>query len=154
MKISMIGCAVAIMVGTAAPASAAQSDPEIIIYRASGVLDTGTFVGGVATVFQCTNVSTVSESLRFVIRNFNSVIVVNASFLVPSFQTQTASTNFTALFGNPTISAGQSVNGTVAIAATTPNIFCTARTVDASAAVPSGIILPMVRFNPMAGRQE
>jgi hypothetical protein len=137
------------------PAQAATTDPEIIIYRASGVIDTGSASGaGVATVFQCTNVSTVSENLRFVIRNFNSIIVANQVFTVPSFFSQTASTHFTNLYVNATLAPGTSINGTVAIAATTPNMFCTARTVDASASVPSGIILPMVRFNPMAGSEE
>jgi hypothetical protein len=137
------------------PAQAAQTDPEIIIYRASGVIDTGSAANvGVATVFQCTNISIVTENLRFVIRNFNSVIAANQLFTVPSFQTLTASTHSTALYANQTISPGSSINGTVAIAATTSNIFCTARTVDASAGIPSGIILPMVRFNPIAGSEE
>src|SRR5262245_44522918 len=135
--------------GIAAPASAATTDPEIIIYRGSGVADNGGAAGtGTATVFHCTNVSTVTENVRFVIRNFNSVIAANQVFPVSSHQTQTAVTHLTNLFGGAVLSPGTSILGGVAIAATTSNVFCTARTVDASAGVPSGIILPMVRFNP------
>jgi hypothetical protein len=137
------------------PASAATSDPEIVIYRGSGVADSGSAFGtGTATVIHCTNVSTVAENVRFVIRNFNAIIAANQVFTVGSFLTQTVSTHATPLYGGAVLSAGTTLLGTVAIAATTSNVFCTARTVDASAGVPSGIILPMVRFNPMAGSEE
>src|SRR5262249_4662984 len=81
------------------PAQAATTDPEIIIYRASGVIDTGSAAStGTATVIHCTNVSTATENVRFVVRNFNSVIATNQMSPVPSFQTLTVSTHFTNLY--------------------------------------------------------
>src|SRR4051812_27471650 len=91
-------------------AQAAQTDPEVIIYRASGVIDTGSSAGvGVATVFQCTNISTAAENLRFVIRNFNAVIVANQAFSMLSFQTLTVGTHITNLYLNTPLAPGTSV---------------------------------------------
>jgi hypothetical protein len=44
--------------------------------------------------------------------------------------------------------------GTTAIAATSTNIICTAMTIDASAALPTGIALRGIRFSPVPGSQE
>jgi hypothetical protein len=52
-----------------APASAAQGDPEVIIYRFPGVMDSGGLASqGIATTFHCTNFSGVTENIRFVTR--------------------------------------------------------------------------------------
>ena len=139
------------------PAHAATSDPETIIYRVTGVVDNGGASGtGFATVFNCTNLSPVVESIRFVVRNFNSVIAANAAFSVGSLQTVSVSTHFTVLFAGFTLSPGTSLKGTTVMAATSTNIFCSAMIVDAGAATASAIAatLPMVRFSPMAGTEE
>jgi hypothetical protein len=58
-----------IVFGLAAPATAATSDPEVIIYRFPGVYDDGGVTNnGVATVFHCTNFSGVTENIRMVTR--------------------------------------------------------------------------------------
>jgi hypothetical protein len=63
------------------PVSAATTDPEIIIYRFPGVKDDlGTQV---ATVFHCTNFSGVTETIRFVTRNFEEAC--SKITLFPSF---------------------------------------------------------------------
>jgi hypothetical protein len=62
-----------------APASAAQSDPEVIIYRFPGVKDSGTALEGVATVFFCTNFSGVNETIRFVTRASFSSLASNVT---------------------------------------------------------------------------
>ena len=61
MQSALVSAALAI--GMAAPASAATTDPEVIIYRFPGVLDNGS---NVATLFHCTNFSGVNENIRFV----------------------------------------------------------------------------------------
>ena len=59
----------ALAIGMAMPASAATTDPEIIIYRFPGVRDNGGGpASGVATVFACTNFSGVTETVRLVTR--------------------------------------------------------------------------------------
>jgi len=51
------------------PTQAAQSDPEVIIYRFPGVLDNGGASNtGLATSFHCTNFSGAAENIRFVTR--------------------------------------------------------------------------------------
>jgi len=57
-----------------APADAAINDPEVIIYRFTGVRDTG---GDVATVFHCTNFSGVLEQVRYVTRRHDTTIATN-----------------------------------------------------------------------------
>src|SRR5262249_19739747 len=53
----------ALAIGMAAPASAAQSDPEVIIYRFPGVRDDGNGTNlGVATVVHCMNFSGATEN--------------------------------------------------------------------------------------------
>jgi hypothetical protein len=48
----------ALAIAMAAPAGAATTDPEVIIYRFPGVFDSGGAAGtGSATVFHCTNFS-------------------------------------------------------------------------------------------------
>ena len=73
----------AFMIGMAVPASAATTDPEVIIYRFPGVRDTagGTNIG-VATVFHCTNFSGVQETIRFVSRDSNTALATNVTFTI------------------------------------------------------------------------
>ena len=60
-----------LVIGMAAPASAATTDPEVIIYRFPGVFDDGGgFSSGSQTVFICTNFSGATETIRFVTRKF------------------------------------------------------------------------------------
>src|SRR3954468_17231436 len=147
-KISMIGCAAAIAVGIAAPASAATTDPEVIIYRFPGVLDNGS---NVATLFHCTNFSGVNENIRFVTRRSA------APFEIASNSTSFISHLGTLILGTHAISASYSsgnlttgsVQGTTAIAATSTNIICTAMVIDGSTAVPIGVALRGIRFNPV-----
>ena len=135
----------------------AQGGTELILYRFPGVRDnTGATNTGVATSFHCTNFSGVTETIRFVLRDQDSTVMANATFDLPHLQTVTASTHGTAafledLFLSPGFSIGQ---GTMAIAATTTSIICTAMIVDASTASPVGVSLRGVRFNPAPGSQE
>jgi len=139
-----------------APADAALNDPEVIIYRFPGVRDDGSAANvGVATVFHCTNFSGVTESVRFVTRTPLGALVINANFAINHLQTMTTSTHSTAAYGGGSLSPGTALtSGTMAIAATSMNIVCTAMTIDASAAVPTGVALHGIRFSPVPGSQE
>jgi hypothetical protein len=110
----------------------------------------------VATTFHCTNFSGVTETIRIVIRNFNSTLVSNSAFNINHLQTVTKSTHGTVQTEDlPHLSPGIALNqGTAAIAATSVFIVCTAVTIDASTIVPVGVALRMIRFNPAPGSQE
>jgi hypothetical protein len=89
----------ALAIGMAAPAPAAITDPEVIIYRFPGVRDNGAADNaGVATVFHCTNFSGVAENIRFVTRDSAGNLLTNMVFNVTHLATMTASTHPTALY--------------------------------------------------------
>ena len=137
------------------PAQAGINDPEVIIYRGSGVLDTG---GGdhtgAGTVIYCTNFSGVTESIRFVIRDNDSTIVANVPLPIPHLFTGTVMTKGGFIYSGISLGTGIIKQGTVAIAATSINVTCTAMQFDASAPSLQTAVLHMTRFNPIAGTQE
>ena len=140
----------------AAPAEAAQTDPEVIIYRFPGVRDDGGGPNvGVATVFHCTNFSGAAETLRFVTRDFDSGIKSNGTFTLLHLRTTSVVTHNVAAYGTDLLLATNVVNGgTTAIAATSTNIVCTAMTIDAANPKPTGVSLRGIRFSPVPGSQE
>jgi len=140
------------------PAQAGVNDPEVLIYRGSGVLDTGggSFTGN-ATAFHCTNFSGVNENIRFVIRNANTTIVANQIIVAGHLGTVTVLTKDPVLFPigiRLILDTGVVQQGTVAIAATSINVTCTAMMIQASTANAVGIKLHMTRFNPIPATQE
>jgi hypothetical protein len=153
--ISKVCCATAIVVGMAAPASAAQSDPEIIIYRFPGVRDNGGADNtGVATVFQCSNFSGAVENIRLVTRNNVGTLLRNDFQPVGHLQTLTVSTHIAAAYSGVSFPTGLVDSGTTAIAATSTNIVCTAMAIDAANSKPDGVALRGIRFSPVPGSQE
>jgi hypothetical protein len=140
------------------PAQAAQTDPEVIIYRFPGVFDDGGVNNaGVATSFHCTNFSGVPENIRFVTRSVSGALLTNIAVPIAHLATLTASTHQTVLYDNELnalLATGQVRQGTTAIAATTTSIICTAVTIDAASASPVGLALRGVRFSPIPGSQE
>jgi len=112
-----------------AAAAAAVGDPELILYRVSGIN-----ANGGTTELVCTPFSGVSETIRFVTRDANANLVDNQAFSIPHLATK--------LF----ISSSPSV-GTAAVAATSVNVVC-------SAGVVGGLSLHLIRFNPIPGTQE
>jgi hypothetical protein len=146
----------ALMVGMAAPAAAATTDPEVIIYRFPGVFDNGGANDlGVATSFHCTNFSGVTENIRFVTRGFDGTLLSNVVRVINHLTTTTVSTHGTVAYNEPqTLGTGFVAQGTTAIAATSINIICTAMTIDASTTVPIGVALRGIRFSPVPGSQE
>jgi len=141
-----------------APADAAVGDPEVIIYRFSGVLDDGGVANaGVATVFHCTNFSGVQETIRFVTRRSDAEIASNGTVNIAHLATRTVVTHATLAYFTEIILetlTGSIAQGTTAIAATSINIVCTAVTIDASTTAPVGVALHGIRFAPVPGSQE
>jgi hypothetical protein len=135
------------------PASAGINDPEVIIYRVSGVLDDGAS-NGTATSFHCTNFSGVEEKVRIVVRNFSAALVANQPFNIAHLNTLTASTKDVVIYNDFALNTGFVQQGTAAIAATSVNVTCTAMQVLPQGVFPQGIALHMTRFNPIPATQE
>jgi len=155
-KISSAVVSAALAIALAAPASAATTDPEVIIYRFPGVTDNGGGPNaGVATSFHCTNFSGALENVRFVTRDDIGTLLTNVVFPVSHLATLTTSTHQTQAYFDPnTLDTNNVSQGTTAIAATSINIICTAETIDASNAVPTGVARRGIRFSPVPGSQE
>jgi hypothetical protein len=156
-KLQRLVVAAALAIGMAAPATAAITDPEVIIYRVPGVRDNGGADNvGVATVFHCTNFSGVAENIRLVTRDAAGNLLSNMVFNVTHLATISALTHVTSLYLDTltALNTGVVAQGTTAIAATSINVICTALTIDASTTNPSGFALRGIRFNPAPGSQE
>ena len=141
----------------AAPQPTAVGDPLQRLYRVSGVLDNGGGPeGGQATSFHCTSGSTVDETLRIRVRDFNGAIVGDQSIKITPNRTRTLSTHFTRMFfEDRTLSPGEVIaQGSAEILATSIQVFCSAMIVDASTSSPQGIDLHLVRLNAIPGSQE
>jgi hypothetical protein len=155
MKMSQWLIVSALMMGMAAPASAATTDPEVIIYRFPGVRDDGGEVGvGVATVFICTNFSGVAETIRLVTRRNDGMLVNNFATSLPHLNTATFATHPNPAYPTLFILTTGSLTGTAAIAATSTSVICTAMVIDAANPKPDGVALRGIRFNPAPGSQE
>jgi len=155
--IHWIGAAALLAYSLPAPALAGLGDPEITIYRFSGVRDNGGGENvGVATSFHCTNFSGATENIRFVTRNSDGTIKSNVVLQVPHLNTPTISTHPTNAYidNGGTLATGAVTQGTTAIAATSINVICTAMTIDAANPKPDGLVLRAIRFNPVPGSQE
>jgi len=135
-------------------ASAGVNDPEVIIYRFPGVRD-DTTLANIATVFHCTNFSGVTENIRFVARSSDAVLLSNKVIAIPHLAPRTAGTHDVLAYGiHVFMNTGSVAQGTIAIAATSINIICTAETIDASNTLPVGVARRGIRFSPVPGSQE
>src|SRR5262249_29691943 len=133
----------------------AVADNEIVLYRFTGVNDDGGGAGiGVATVFQCTNFSGATETIRFVLRDRQASFIINTTFTLQHLHTVTAATHPANGFLDADINFQVGVgHGSMAIAATTTSIVCTAMVVNAANETAVGT-LHAVRFSPIPGTQE
>jgi len=138
-----------------APANAAQTDPEVILYRFPWVRDNGGNAEGIATVFSCTNFSGATETIRFVTRRFDTTLVGNTTVTIMHLGTIAVVTHPPLAIGfNASLNTGVVDPATTAIAATSTNIICTATVVDAANGAANGVALRGVRFSPVPGSQE
>lgn len=141
----------------AAPAPKALGDPLQRLYRVSGVRDNGAAPErGVATTFHCTSASTVDETIRIRVRDFNGNQAGTRATTIEPMHTVTMSTHLTRLFvEDSTLSPGTNINqGSADILGTSVNIFCSAMIVDAVSNFPLSTALHMVRYHPIPGTQE
>jgi hypothetical protein len=151
---SMIA-ALALAFALPASADAAVGGPEVIIYRFPGVSDDGGGPNvGVTTVFHCTNFSGVQETVRFAGRSDAGGLVVNGTININHLATAVVFTHLNAAYVGVSVTTGSVNSGTMAIAATSINIICTAMTIDAANPKPTGVALRGIRFSPVPGSQE
>src|SRR5262249_32694360 len=136
---------------------AAQTDPEVIIYRFTGVRDDGAAQGlGMATLFECTNFSGAVENLRFVTRDVAGTLKSNVAQVIVHLG-NIAMLTHTSLGINFTTSLARGVvgQGSTAIAATSTSVVCGARLIDATGNSPfDSVPLRGIRFNPVPGSEE
>ena len=128
-----------------------------LIYRASGLRDNGRATNaGVATSIHCTNLTTTSQQVQYILRDFNGALGANPTFTLASTRTHTSSTHGTVLFNEDAfLSPGRVYEqGLLAILATNPNVICSVHVVDASDSDPNGIDLHLVRYSAAPGTQE
>jgi len=133
------------------PAQAGINDPEVILYRVSGVVDVNS---GWATIFFCTNFSGVTETLRVVVRSPSAALMANVPVSIAHLNSVALATRPVTLFNHTNMNTDTVNPGTAAIAATSVNITCTATQVQTNTTVPLTVPLHMTRFNPIAGTQE
>jgi hypothetical protein len=156
-KIQALVVSAALAIAMAAPVSAATSDPEVVIYRFPGVRDDGSGPNsGLATVFSCTNFSGATDTIRFVPRANDGALLGNTPFAINHLQTLTVATkSVVAYIIGALPPTGFMQQGTMAIAATSTNMVCTAMTIDAANAIPTfAVPLHGIRFSPAPGSQE
>ena len=124
------------------PAAAVTFPSLTTIYVGSGIRDNFTGQGPrVGTAFNCSNVSGVAATVRFLVLNLDGQLVRSASISVPHGGTRTAVTR---LVGT---------SGVVNIESTQSAVFCNAMIVD-TAVAGQGISIPLVRVNPHPGTVE
>jgi hypothetical protein len=139
----------------AAPAAVAQNQ-LFPLYVFPGLFDNGgAGQMGVASVFHCSNFSAAPQTVQVVVFNYNATLVANMSALIGSTSTFTFATKDTALYSEDLIlNTGAVYQGVGGILGSSPSIVCTAQVLDASKAIPTGIDLHGIRFNPFQGSTE
>jgi hypothetical protein len=137
------------------PASAITFPSLTTIYVGSGIVDSGgPENAGFATIFNCSNVSGVTATVRFLIL---STFGVNAdkSVVLPHGETVVAATDETAVsFETLSLDVMSILNGGVVnIESTQSGVFCNAIFADAAGGG-FAVNLPLVRVNPHPGTVE
>ena len=147
--------ALAVAVALTQPASAVTFPSLTTIYVGAGVSDDGAIINnGVATVFNCSNVSGVAASVRFLVLNSSGGSQGSVTTALQHGATHTVATHLTNTFTeNTDLSTGSVGQGVMNIESTQSGVFCHAMIVDAADAG-NGIVLPLVRVNPHPGTVE
>jgi hypothetical protein len=129
----------------------AVTDPIRLRYLISGAIDSGDATNvGTATVVNCTNLSNVSEILRFrVFQGSSGTALATQDYTVARKGTITVPTHNTAAFDGeqlPGLIDGTPLTrGHIAVFSTTNRIACSAHIVDAASETPSGMALHVVK---------
>jgi hypothetical protein len=151
--------AVAVAAALAQPAPATTFPSLTTIYVISGVLNSSDAAdAGVATAFQCSNVSGVTTSIRFlVLSDAGAVLASSTVNNVAHGATVARSTHPTNSYGGEGsgLIAGTALNaGVVNIESLQSGVFCTAAVIDAAANAPDGVSPHIVRINAHPGTVE
>ena len=149
--------AVAFVAALVQPASAITFSQLTTIYVITGVKDSGSAANqGHATAFQCSNVSGVSATIRFLILSDSGVVLASKTDNnVPHGFTIERSTHLTSSYNNETqLLEGRLSAGVANIESTQSDVFCTAAIIDAAAANPVGVNPHIIRVNPHPGSVE
>ena len=136
------------------PAEAITFPALTTIYIGTGVIDDGGPDNvGEATTFHCTNVSGVTTQVRFLV--LGGVAPVSRTVDLQHGQTYTASTHpVAAYFEKADLNTGMVSEGAINIESLQSAVFCSAKSISASAGFPDGVVLPLVRVNPHPGTVE
>ncbi len=132
-------------------------DKRKVIYRVAGVRDNGGLANaGIATLFQCTNLSPLDEMFEFNLRSSSGETISSQGFIFGPRISFTVATHTTLAFIETAVMKPGTVisTGVMTIFSTNINAVCNAMIVDASTASPQGIALHMQRYNPIAMTQE
>jgi len=147
MKSVIVAAAIVTLTATAASAQ------ETVIYRFAGASASG--ANGLNTTINCTNFSGLPADVRAALRDSVGNLLVNITSPIANLATMTFATNpgpgevplnFPGMIVVPA--------GTVAIAATTLAMICSAQVFDSSGGGRTGYSLRGVRFSPYPGSEE
>ena len=156
-KILFAACSAASVV-VAAPVWATTFPSLTTIYIVPGVVDSGDANNvGVATAFQCSNVSGVTTEIRFLVLSETGAVLGSVTVAsVLHGATIQVSTHFTNPYINETaLITGTVLNtGVVNIESLQSAVFCTAAIIDAAAVNPDGVTPHIIRVNPNPGSVE
>lgn len=140
-----------------APAAKAKAFPSLtLIYVATGLRDSGsTENAGDATVIACTNWTSATQRIRYIIRGPLASSIKDVTYEVGASKTFTVSTHNTLFAGEDAfLDTGGVYQGSLRIFATAALITCSAFVVDADTQIPAGVSLRLVRYNAVSGTQE
>ena len=152
-----LAIAAALTTALVEPASAITFPSLTTIYVGTGVRDSGDANNaGQATAFQCSNVSGESAQVRILVLQHNGAVAGQSTVTLSHGANLGISTHLAFYwFEDATLSTGTEIlRGTVNIESTQSGVFCQAYLVDASAIVPNGVALHLVRVNPHPGTVE
>jgi hypothetical protein len=129
-------------------------DPQVLLYRYTGIRNLVVTNGGVATAFHCTNFSGLPEELRIQVRGSDGTVVKDVTDSLNHNQTFTFATGLAnAFYVDSNLALADLAGGSARMWATTTQIICVAQVVGAFQSTPFGQELPGIRFNAIPGTQ-
>lgn len=135
-------------------APAAASDPMKILYRVSGLKDSGGAANeGLASVIVCTSFSQTPENIRVGVYGHTGTVLTNSTYGISARQTGAFSTRANTSYTGNVLSVSPFPFGFAVVSASTTNLHCSASIINAGV-LGQGYGLHMTRFNPHPGSVE
>ncbi|MCO5163583.1 MAG: hypothetical protein M9939_20840 [Mesorhizobium sp.] len=129
--------------------------PKKIIYRVSGLRDTGGAVTpDIASFVSCTSFSTVAEDVRIIATGYGGTAFADVTVTVPARNTVTFSTHDILMYSDINLNTGVISQGSAFVLSTTTNLLCSAGIVNTATYAVDGIALHMQRLSPHPGTVE